>query len=221
MRITTGMLNETARRAGLPVNNVSLLNYVNNTSNQLSLVNALNKNRAQGTAALQKESYEKLGKISEELTNTTKLFLQTGEKDIFAKAKEEGNTDTICKAIQSTVKQYNSVLDSLKDNPTALNQYYEQLFRDLPADHKETLAAIGITQSKDGRLAVDTNKLKEADLDTLENIWGGKSNLSEKLAFLSDRISDNAYANAKSSTVQYNSTGNIYSSGMNQLNFWG
>ena len=30
MRITTQMLNETARKAGMPVNNSSLLNYVNN-----------------------------------------------------------------------------------------------------------------------------------------------------------------------------------------------
>ena len=221
MRITTGMLNETARRAGLPVNNTSLLNYVNNTSNNLSLVNALNKNKSQGTSALQKESYEKLGKAGEELTNAANVFLQIGDKDIFAQAREEGSTDSVLEAIQATVNQYNAVLDSLRNNPTALNQYYEQMLEDLPASHKEALDAIGITQSKNGKLTVDADKLKAADIDALESAWGGESDLSEKLTFLSERISDNAYAYAKSVTTQYNSAGNIYSSMMNQMNLWG
>ena len=30
MRVTTQMLNETARKAGLPINNSTLLDYINN-----------------------------------------------------------------------------------------------------------------------------------------------------------------------------------------------
>ena len=44
MRITTQMLNESARKAGLPINSNSLLNYVNGNSDN-TLLNALNKSR--------------------------------------------------------------------------------------------------------------------------------------------------------------------------------
>lgn len=44
MRITTQMLNASMRKAGLPVNHVSLLNYVNSSSQSNSLLSALNKN---------------------------------------------------------------------------------------------------------------------------------------------------------------------------------
>ncbi len=221
VRITTGMLNETARQAGLPVNNTSLLNYVNNNSNNLSLLDALNKNKIPAASSQEKESYEKLGNAGEKLTNAVNILQQTGEKDIFAKAREEGSTETICKTIQSVVKQYNTILDSLKSNSNTLNQYYERMMKALPAEHKEALASIGITQSKDGRLAVDTKKLEAADVDTLENIWGEKSDLSERLDFLASRISDNAYANAKSSATQYNSDGKYYSFMKNQMNLRG
>ncbi len=221
VRITTGMLNETARQAGFPVNNTSLLNYVNNNSNNLSLLDALNKNKIPAASSQEKENYEKLGNAGEKLTNAVNILQQTGEKDIFAKAREEGSTENICKTIQSVVKQYNSLLDSLKSNSNTLNQYYERMMKALPAEHKEALASIGITQSKDGRLTVDAEKLEAADVDTLENIWGEKSDLSERLGFLANRISDNAYANAKSAATQYNSDGNIYSFMKNQMNLWG
>lgn len=38
------MLNESARRAGLPINNTSLLNYINNDGSDNSLLSALSKN---------------------------------------------------------------------------------------------------------------------------------------------------------------------------------
>ncbi len=46
MRITTQMLNETARKTGLPVNNSSLLNYVNKKDNN-SLLGSLQNSMTQ------------------------------------------------------------------------------------------------------------------------------------------------------------------------------
>ena len=45
MRITTRMLNESVRKAGLPVNNTSLLNYINNKGKGNTLLDALNKKK--------------------------------------------------------------------------------------------------------------------------------------------------------------------------------
>lgn len=45
MRITNQMLNESAKKAGLPINSTSLLNYINNDSSKNTLLSALSKNR--------------------------------------------------------------------------------------------------------------------------------------------------------------------------------
>ncbi len=55
MRITTQMLNESARKAGLPVNSVSLLNYVNKGNSQNTLLSALNKKKTDAAGAMKKE----------------------------------------------------------------------------------------------------------------------------------------------------------------------
>ncbi len=57
MRITTQMLNESARKAGLPVNNTSLLNYINNKGEGNSLLDALNKKKETVATATQKSNY--------------------------------------------------------------------------------------------------------------------------------------------------------------------
>lgn len=60
MRITTRMLNESARKAGLPVNNTSLLNYINNKGKGNTLLDALNKKKETTANLKQKNNYEKL-----------------------------------------------------------------------------------------------------------------------------------------------------------------
>ena len=42
MRVTTQMLNETARKARLPINNSTLLDYINNDSSADSMLNSIN-----------------------------------------------------------------------------------------------------------------------------------------------------------------------------------
>ena len=60
MRVTTKMLNDSAQRAGLPINGNSLLNYVNGNgkSSEKTLLNALDKNKGKSTFAIQKSNYE-------------------------------------------------------------------------------------------------------------------------------------------------------------------
>ena len=65
MRITTQMLNESARKAGLPINNTSLLSYASNESSENTLLRALNKNSSSVVDTAKRSSYEKLEKAAD------------------------------------------------------------------------------------------------------------------------------------------------------------
>lgn len=67
MRITTQMLNETARKTGIPINDTSLLNHIYNNGSGNSLLNVLNKGGNSAADAKQKNSYEKLEKTAGQL----------------------------------------------------------------------------------------------------------------------------------------------------------
>lgn len=225
MRITTQMVNESARKAGLPVNNTSLLNYINSDENNSSLLQALNKNKNTSTAAVDtvsKKNYETLGKEAEKLTDVTAVFLQENDDNLFMQAKESGDNQKIYDSIESLFENYNSTLKALKNTSGTLNDFYRQMLAETPEEAKDSLESIGITFAKDGTASVDMDKVKEADLETLENLFGSKSDFVSKMNYISTRVSNNAQANVESLSSAYSSNGSLYSgSSSSKYDFWG
>lgn len=214
MRITTQMLNASMRNAGLPVNHVSLLNYVNSSSQSNSLLSALNKNGIK----LQDKGYEKLKGQAEKLQQATDK-MASGE--YFEEARKSGDLQPIYSNVQEMIKNYNNTIKSMKSTSSPLNQYYRQMLKEAAADDKDKLKQIGITRSEDGTLNVDEDKLKASDVDKLEEILGVKGTFSSKVSFLADRIADNARANASSASSQYNALGDNYFASASRYSFWG
>lgn len=220
MRITNQMLNESARKAGLPVNHMSLLNYVNNTDSGNSLLNALNKSGSTENT-VKKTSYEKLEKTAENLLQSAEIFTEEGEETIFSKAEESGDKQEIYDKVQTFVGNYNSTLSALENTSSPLDQYYYQMMQEAAEENSEKLGSIGITISKTGTAALDKDKLEAADIDTLEQTLGASSDFSKKVAFLASRISDNARTNAESLSSRYSAKGDVYSAMSNKYEFWG
>lgn len=219
MRITTQMLNESARRAGLPINNTSLLNYINGNSSENTLLSALNKSST--VDSTKKSNYEKLEKAADQLLQDVNFFTAEGEKSVFAKARESENNEEIYDGAEALVESYNNTLNYLKADSSSLNIYYRQMLQEAVTGNKEALSSIGITISKDGTLEIDKDKLEAADTDSLEKVLGKSGTFSGKVAILAARIADNAEANAGSLSSQYSSTGSLYSALASKYDFWG
>lgn len=214
MRITTQMLNASMRKAGLPINNVSLLNYVNSSSQSNSLLSALNKKGI----TLQDKSFEKLKGQAEKLQQATEKM---ASEETFGEARTSGDLQPVLSNVQEMVKNYNNTIKSMKNSSSPLNQYYCQMLKEAAADDKDNLKGLGITRGEDGTLKLDEDKLKAADLGKLEEILGAKGTFSSKVSFLAERIADNARANASSASNQYNALGNNYFASASRYSFWG
>lgn len=182
MRVTTQMLNETARKTGLPVNNSSLLNYVNKKDNN-SLLSSLQNNTTQKANAAKKKSYEKLGDAADSLEEASKALTNEKEDNLFAKAKESGSTEDVIKAIKALIEQYNETTKQLDSNTSNINMYYSQMLKSLASKNGEELSKLGVSVGKDGSISVDEDKLKEAKLEELETMFGAKSEFVQKLQF--------------------------------------
>lgn len=221
MRITTKMLNESARKAGLPVNNTSLLNYINTKNNGNTLLEALNKKKETATNTIEKRNYEKLDKEADKLTQASEMLLKDGENSIFEQAKTSGDNQKIYDNVENLFESYNSTLKELRNNSNTMNDFYRNMLLETTTEEKECLADVGITFAKDGTAKVDMEQLKAADLESLEGIFGKDSEFVNKVGFLSTRISDNADAYIKSLNSTYNAGGNIYSvMNSSKYNLW-
>ena len=222
MRITTQMLNESARKAGLPINNTSLLNYIKNDGTGNTLLDALNKKKETAATAAQKSDYEKLDKEADQLTQAAEVLLKDGENSLFEQAKTSGDNQKVYDSIEKLFASYNSTLKELRNTSNTMNDFYRQMLLEAPDEVKESLSGVGITFAKDGTARVDMEKVKAADLETLEGSFGKESDFVQKIEFLSTRISDNAEANVESLGNAYNAGGNLYSAmSSSKYDFWG
>lgn len=215
MRITTQMLNASMRKAGLPISNVSLLNYINGSSSQSnSLLNALNKNGIK----VNNKDYEKLKSLAESLQESAE---KVSAEDAFQEARTSGDKEPVYNNAQEMVKNYNSTIKAMKNTSSPLNQFYRQMLGDVAEESEDKLKEIGITKAADGTLRIDKEKLTAADVDKLEEVLGADGSFSSRISFLANRIADNAKANAASASSQYNALGNNYFVAASKYDFWG
>lgn len=223
IRITTQMLNETSRKAGLPVNSSSLLNYINNDKNSNSLLESLQNSSTKPTDLLQnKKLYQKLKDAAESLENATKTLGSEKSDNIFAKAKESGDNADIVKNVKTLIEQYNEVRKQLeRDASSPINAYYNQTLGQLASKNKEELSKVGITVGKDGSMTIDENKLKEASVEDLESLFGSKSEFIQKMQYLASHVSNNVSAQIESLGNQYGQDANSFSSYIsNKYDWW-
>lgn len=220
MRVTTHMLSETAKRAGITIRKSSMLDYINNDSSKNTLLKELNK--IGSLAPIRKSNYEKLEKEADTLLKKTEFFTQEGEKSVFDKARETGNKKDIYDGIKEMVESYNNTLKSLDtvSDTYKLNDYYSRMLKEAAADNSDELSNVGITIAEDKTLVINDDKLKEAQIDSLEKTFCASGDFSKKTLFLASRISDNARANLESLSSMYGLTGNLYSALGSKYDFW-
>ena len=218
MRITTQMLNETAKRTGIPINQTSLLDYVNNdsSSSQNSLLDALKKDDKTSSASV--SNYKKLEKAASALKKQADQLAETGEKSFWDKFKDSEDPSQAYEAVESFVDSFNSTLASLKKQTGALDKYYCEQLQGAVGEYQKELAAVGITIGEDGMLSVDREKLQASSIEDIQNAI---AKAASKTSFVADRVASNANANIESATSQYDQKGNIMSQIANKYDFWG
>lgn len=217
MRVTTNMVNESARKAGLPINQNTLLSYLDEDSSD-TLFNSIGSTG--GVSSVNTENYKKLEKAADSLGAQAEKFAATGEDSFLEKLKESGDVKELTTSVEKLASEYNNMLDALKKAPGILNDYYRQMLEEAADEEKSALAGIGITIGKNGSLEVDSEKLEAAAFEDIQNVLGGSGELTSKIGFIAGRISDNAQASLDSVTSQYTSSGNLYSQLASRYDFW-
>lgn len=222
MRITTQMMQASAKRAGISLGGTSLLNYINNGSTQSTqgaLLNELNTKQHSAVSKTQSAGYEKLEKNADALSESLKTFLAEGEESIFQKAEDD--KQLLADAVERMVEDYNATVKSLKNTSNPLNDFYKEMMQEAGVESETDLATIGIMQKEDGTFALDEEKLKNAGTDTIKKALDGNGTFTSKIAFIASRISDNAKANMESYSSQYGADGYSYVANSSRYDFWG
>ena len=220
MRITTQMLNESARKAGLPLDNHSLLDYISNDKSSPSVMDDKKSILEATRNAVNGKEYRKLWLSAQSLDTQAKKFAAEGEENIFAKAKD-GDTSGICKEAEQLAEGYNEMLSLLKKNPDGMNALYFKTLKSFADGNKAELESVGISVGKDGLLSVDKDKLAAADAESLKKVFGEESSFVPGVSFIASKVADNARAEAESISSLYGSNGKQTGGGSyGKYDFW-
>jgi hypothetical protein len=207
------MLNAASIKAGVPINSISLLDFIKKDKNTTasSLLNALNGNSSTSTTS--KSTYEQLKESADAVEDSASVLTSEDEDNIFETAKTEGNTIEVKNQVKEFISSYNDLVKKLIKSSTtsSLNSYYKQMLAELYTDNKTSLTDIGITADNSGLLSLDSEKFSEADIDTLEKALGSDSSFITKTSYIASRVSNNAETNLESISSLYSTSGQSYS----------
>ena len=214
MRVTTNMVNDAAKRAGLPILNQSLLDNLNGSkatqgADDQTLLKALSKNDT-GISGKMSKTYEELGKSAKGLEDCLEKLTGSKGEDMLEKARASGSKEELYRTVKELAQYYNDTMDRLSKTSSKLDRFYREGMADVINENKDLLESVGISLSADGHLSVDESKFKGADVERLEQVFGSGKEWKDKLLFLADRVSNNAAIYQESLVNQYGMDGNSF-----------
>ena len=147
MRITNTMLKQATLSSGLPLAHSSLLDHLNNDSNDL-MTNAL-KSRNQ---IMKTTGYGKLKKAAEKLMDSAENVAEDSWYDSLSKTGQEKIDKEAASVLEQLAKAYNDTSNALLKDANTMNQFYRQ---ELTKAVKDGAKDLGLTLSKSGTLTFE------------------------------------------------------------------
>lgn len=139
-----------------------------------------------GTVALSTVKSE-----ASDLVASTKKLTATGKDSLFAN-EEKYDADAAYKAVGNFVTQYNDTVDALsKVSGTAVKSAGNHM-QNMTNIMSKGLSKVGITVGTDGKLTVDEQKFKTADMSKVKALFNGSSSYAGVVSSAAGRVASQA-----------------------------
>lgn len=139
-----------------------------------------------GTVALSTVKSE-----ASDLVTSAKKLTATGKDSLFA-SEEKYDADATYKTVSNFITQYNDTVDALsKVSSTAVKSTGNHM-QNMTNIMSKGLSKVGITVGTDGKLTVDEQKFKAADMSKVKALFDGSSSYAGVVSSAAGRIASQA-----------------------------
>lgn len=192
-----------------------------------------NSSKIQNATA--KQALSEIKNDASDLYSASSKLTTTGSKSLFNKkdittTNEDGTKTTkndydrnaIYSAVKDFAKEYNSLIDSASSDAAGKNTSRTLTsMMNLTDVFKNQLAKVGITVESDGKLTVDEEDFKKADMLKVKGLFNGANSYAGNVGGYASSIGSNASSDLNYGKT-YGSTGayNLYDSGLNYNSFF-
>lgn len=165
------------------------MNSTDSDTTDKSTTGSIRKNmkaNSTGTVALSTVKSE-----ASDLVASTKKLTATGKDSLFAN-EEKYDADAAYKAVGNFVTQYNDTVDALsKVSGTAVKSAGNHM-QNMTNIMSKGLSKVGITVGTDGKLTVDEQKFKTADMSKVKALFNGSSSYAGVVSSAAGRVASQA-----------------------------
>lgn len=139
-----------------------------------------------GTVALSTVKSE-----ASDLVTSAKKLTATGKDSLFA-SEEKYDADATYKTVSNFITQYNDTVDALsKVSSTAVKSVGNHM-QNMTNIMSKGLSKVGITVGTDGKLTVDEQKFKAADMSKVKALFNGSSSYAGVVSSAAGRVASQA-----------------------------
>jgi hypothetical protein len=151
------------------------------------------------------DSYKK---VSASASNLSEAANKLSSEELWDENDKDFDRDNVDSAVKGLVSAYNTFMTNIAGVGNSLEKTFKSNLTELTGEYADELNNVGISVGDDGKLNVDDNKLKSAQLSDLKALFGGDSEL---LGGIEQYASDCSGIVSKALSIQ-NSMSSLYNS---------
>lgn len=148
-------------------------------------------------------------KVASSASNLNSVISSLSNESLWNEDSSDYSKDKVYDNVNNFVSAYNTLITNINTVGSTIENTYKTKLDKLVTDNKEALAAVGITVDDNGKLSVDTDKLKSADMSELKKMLGSESELMKGIKEQSGSVNNivsEALSIQKSLSGLYNSS---------------
>lgn len=156
-----------------------------------------------------------------ELVDSAKKLTSTGKDSMFSD-KDKYDKDAIYSAVNNFVTNYNDTVKALGNTTNSSVKNAAGTITRMTNVMKKSLSQIGITASDDGKLSVNEDDFKNADMNKVKSLFNGSGSYAGIVSSSASRVASEATNQLSGfGGSSYGSSGNYYNSFVSGLSYNG
>lgn len=120
-------------------------------------------------------------KVTTSASSVTDALNALQDEKLWDTESKDFSMDTLVSKISNFTNAYNNMLTNIGKVGKTVESEYSPELSSILSHFEEDLSAVGITVGSDGKLVVDTDKMKEADVSKLKELFGKDAEFAKAL----------------------------------------
>lgn len=165
----------------------ALRSYYAGTGSQNTLRRTMQKNHLNTSVYNAEKTLTEVKQEASEVVVSAGKLMSGGKNGLF-KSEDTYDPDAACKAVGDFVNNYNDTIEALSKTDNSVVKSAGNSMNRMTGLLKNSLQKAGVTVTDDGKLSLNEEEFKKADMNTVKSLFGGTSSYAKLVSSSAQRV---------------------------------